>query len=154
MNGLGIQRVAKLTLASAVFVLVGCSVNVAPPSGYPRPKAPQSTPPSEQRLPPAPTRDATPVEISRDNQSSSLTAEHDLLDQAEQAINAGNYYRGASFAERVLSMNVRNARAYELLAKAYWQQGQTDRAAQIARKGLRYADEGSYQAQRLMTYLR
>ncbi len=148
------KQVQRAVFAVSIAAIVsGCSVNVSVPTET-RPQQPDVERPTAPQLPPAPERDSTPVEISREERTDSSAAELELLDISQQEVDRGNYHRAISFAERVLSMNVRNPSAYEVLAQAYSGLGQDGRAAQIARKGLRYVESGSYQEQRLTQYLR
>jgi len=144
-----------VTMVSALM-LTACSINMPTPAPQEE-RSHRDVPaelPTGPRLPPAPERDEAPVEISTETYSESYAAESELLQQARDLVSEGHAAQGAAVAERVLGMNVRNAEAYEVMAEAYSIMGQGARAAQIARKGLRYTETGSYQAERLMEYLR
>jgi len=148
--------IRNAVVVAMALVLSACSINMpAPaPSEDRSHRETRPTLPPEPKLPPAPKRDEAPVEISTQDYSESYAAESELLQQARELVADGRAAQGAAVAERVLGMNVRNAEAYEVMAEAYSMMGERARAAQIARKGLRYTETGSYQADRLMEYLR
>jgi tetratricopeptide (TPR) repeat protein len=57
-----------------------------------------------------------------------------LLDEAEQALHAGNALRAEEYLERAIRIEPRNPRVWHALARSKFQQGQYPQAIQMARK--------------------
>lgn len=57
-----------------------------------------------------------------------------LLDEAEQALHAGNALKAEGYLERAVRIEPRNPRVWHALARSKFQQGQYPQAIQMARK--------------------
>mgnify|MGYP000060267308 CR=1 FL=1 len=57
-----------------------------------------------------------------------------LLDEAEQALHAGDALKAEAYLERAIRIEPQNARVWHALARSKFQQGQYSQAIQMARK--------------------
>lgn len=57
-----------------------------------------------------------------------------LLDEAEQALHAGNVLKAEEYLERAIRIEPRNPRVWHALARSRFQQGRYSQAIQMARK--------------------
>ena len=67
------------------------------------------------------------------------SAQKQLLSQADQHFEQGQYEQAVAIGERLLRINRNNAEVYLLLAKAHFANGLASLAKQFARQGLAYA---------------
>ncbi|GAB1258819.1 hypothetical protein NBRC116494_33210 [Aurantivibrio plasticivorans] len=80
-------------------------------------------------------------------------ASDQMLVQAQQALSGGDSQSAIAFAERGLRIDRRNSELYMVLAKAYTNMDDLNRAAQFAEQAVRFASPGSDVEQASRDYL-
>lgn len=81
------------------------------------------------------------------------SAVNELLDEAWEYHDNGEYERALAVAERALRVDRRNAEVYLVMADSNYQLYRNDRARQLASQGLNYAERGSSTYRRLQDLL-
>ncbi|GAB1262631.1 hypothetical protein NBRC116495_33380 [Aurantivibrio plasticivorans] len=76
-----------------------------------------------------------------------------MLVQAQQALSGGDSQSAIAFAERGLRIDRRNPELYMVLAKAYTNMDDINRATQFAEQAVRFASPGSDVEQASRDYL-
>lgn len=116
-------------------VLWGCAPQAVqqPPPQPPRSAPPRAAPPpkSGERPSPAPPRTAQPRETPP---SPSMVASAQWVDEAVQAIGAGDYDRATGLLERAISVEPNNGKAFYYYGLARGERGETRAALTLLRK--------------------